>query len=1101
MNRIKCVLFGITVMCSLFSAKMYAAFNENHGEQVYEYLGLGNSNEAVAYADVIGEGKQPTINYTIYDPAGYVTGISIYAIPYVSDLVDEVEFSELMIYDYRNPTKGNNGILLGSTSDLSSSQITSSARLEEGKQYRIYLTVNIASGKNLPFMKNANGTPNYTKVGGIVAKVGNYTITNAKNDQSTRILVPKRQLLYIPGTDVDGTTPRDGYSKFYRIPAMTVAKDGTIIATSDARKFHAHDIKNDIDILCRTSKDNGRTWSSQHTIAGHIGGSSDNADNVEGYGDASLATLPNGDILCTMVSGDMLSKYYEGIKQDDGSSTKNYYTISKDKGVTWSALSQIPASVINYRRGCIAPGTMCTVKEGALAGKVLALFRYYRDGFILSDFSGNYLLIFDPTTNSWSRFNNEITLTGKASDDEAHLIEIGENRFLMSARTSASGNRAFAELNISKDGSNLTVNKVTSNLNLKTACNGTIANFTDENGNEYMLHSVPTGNDNGKRTGLDIYTAPKMSSKNNINWTNSFSVSDPLDKYDENSQYSSIVVQKDGTIGILYEYYPNTTYHRDHIFSMPEGDYYLATWYMNLRIEDILGGVTSPIDASLKAPEITPKNYVFDINDAKDRPVITIEQDNLQQGVQTWYQIEVKNPSGNVTHRYNGLYNAPITIETIAQPVENNSTYNITAYCALDGYASSKPADEKYVITNKVSRIKVVTVPYAKSADSEISVTDYGSYAEGNIVKAIAGTKVVVNSIGNNPYTFDKFTADFEGKTPISSILSYNEDNIGGYQISFNTPEEFKANGTDEDGNPVLVIYAQYKTEIGGLVSQITTNYTDPKGVKYSRMWSTDPNYAKFPTNIDSNVKFAYPEVKNNIITAEKAFTYPKDYLDFGINATISMLPDALTASDFNAVILCRVKGNGYLKNGENYRYVLYNGMNHPFAAESKIATDAVSNENWYTTASAHTSANTASVASAPVSTTAIPEKITDTFTLFAPGEEVPETADFYLETYVVSNVPETIDDIINGNYLYMSSQPFTHIDVTTAVDNLNSDASVLTIARTEGGARFTASKSTVVNIYSVSGTLIKTFNLNGTSTILLPQGVYIANGQKFIVI
>ena len=74
-----------------------------------------------------------------------------------------------------------------------------------------------------------------------------------------------------------------GYRQ-YRIPALAVTPSGRIIAIYDAR-FDFDDLPSPIDLVIRTSDDNGETWSEQAIFREH--------DGVSGYGDASIIVDPN----------------------------------------------------------------------------------------------------------------------------------------------------------------------------------------------------------------------------------------------------------------------------------------------------------------------------------------------------------------------------------------------------------------------------------------------------------------------------------------------------------------------------------------------------------------------------------------------------------------------------------------------------------------------------------------------------------------------------------------------------------------------------------------------------------------------------------------
>lgn len=73
-----------------------------------------------------------------------------------------------------------------------------------------------------------------------------------------------------------------GYRQ-YRIPAMAVTPSGRIITIYDAR-FDFDDLPAPVDLVIRTSDDNGSTWSQQKIFREHHG--------VAGYGDASIVVDP-----------------------------------------------------------------------------------------------------------------------------------------------------------------------------------------------------------------------------------------------------------------------------------------------------------------------------------------------------------------------------------------------------------------------------------------------------------------------------------------------------------------------------------------------------------------------------------------------------------------------------------------------------------------------------------------------------------------------------------------------------------------------------------------------------------------------------------------
>ena len=140
--------------------------------------------------------------------------------------------------------------------------------------------------------------------------------------------------------------PRDNGSRVYRIPAMVVADDGSIVVAADKRYQSYTDIGGGhvIDIVVRRSTDGGKTWSEPVTIAKGVG----TADNNRcGYGDPSLVKGKDGKLYCLFAAGNL--GYWYGQKHVCMST-------STDNGVTWSSSESNPP-VDLYSTGAIQNAT------------------------------------------------------------------------------------------------------------------------------------------------------------------------------------------------------------------------------------------------------------------------------------------------------------------------------------------------------------------------------------------------------------------------------------------------------------------------------------------------------------------------------------------------------------------------------------------------------------------------------------------------------------------------------------------------------------------------------------------------------------------------
>lgn len=319
--------------------------------------------------------------------------------------------------------------------------------------------------------------------------------------------------------------PGDYNSTNYRIPGVFTAKDGSIVAVTDKRKYNQGDLPEDIDIVCRRSTDGGHTWSEPFTIAQGTGYN-------HGFGDCVLAwTNDDNGLIAGFVGG-------VGLWNSTPSNPiRSYIARSYDNGQTWTEPEDITDFIF---------GSNCVVPE----------YRTWRASFFGS---GNGLItstgrimfvaaIRETTAQSLSNYavysdDNGITwhVSGRASvsGDEAKVTELVDGRILMSIRHN--GKRWY---NISNDGGE-TWQSSTSTWNDITApaCNGDMIRYTSVNqgfNKNRLLHSVPFGS---SRTDVSVY----ISYDEGETW--------PVRKciVPYSSAYSSLCVLPDGTIGLYVE--------------------------------------------------------------------------------------------------------------------------------------------------------------------------------------------------------------------------------------------------------------------------------------------------------------------------------------------------------------------------------------------------------------------------------------------------------------------------------------------------------------------------------------------------------------------
>ena len=333
--------------------------------------------------------------------------------------------------------------------------------------------------------------------------------------------------------------PGDYGSTNYRIPAICTMPDGSLLAVNDKRKFNESDLPQDIDVVCRRSTDNGRSWSEPVTIARGTG-------KDRGYGDPALVVCANGDVLCLFAG-------HNGFFQ---STEKNPIRIfvcrSKDNGVTWSQPQDITSIVwgskaLNpackeYNGAFVTSGNGLRLAKGPHAGRVL----FVASLSSATTVADNFVIYSDDNGYTW-----QVSDRAFVGGNEAKLIEREDGSVLMSVRQH--GPRGY---NISTDGGHSWGKQSFWPEMSVTSCNGELLRYRAGD-KSVLLHSI---NNSMKREDVSLF----VSYDEGRTWQN------PILLCPGPSVYSSMTILPDGSIGMYVELNPSGA---------------CELWYYNFRLD------------------------------------------------------------------------------------------------------------------------------------------------------------------------------------------------------------------------------------------------------------------------------------------------------------------------------------------------------------------------------------------------------------------------------------------------------------------------------------------------------------------------------------
>lgn len=479
--------------------------------------GIGNTDQPIVRSTLRISGLEGNVNFQgvkgtfIGTDKADITNVKAYFATNARELFIDPE--KKMTWREENGTQFGETVTLAEDGTFT---ITGSKELTPGDHY-LWITYDIAEDAKEGNLVDANITA-YTVDGEEV------TESNGNPTYSATIFLSEGAVLM----------PMDKGSRYYRIPSITVTKNGKRLVTlTDDRKAHGADLPSHCYLVAQYSEDNGKTWSEPVTVAGTAETGGD-----YGHGDASIVTnRDNGEIVGIMTSA---GTYGHGFFAGTAAEPPRWKTItSKDGGLTWS--TPVDHTDDLFGANCDNPDTK-TWKSG-FSGSGAALQK--RDGTLVSSFVNRqaddsqhfYFFMSKDGGKSWYVSGT----SGTSGADEPKTLERNNGDLAISVRAGGYNYHNYT----SDDGATW---HLPSQTRFTTGISG---NACD---GEYMVWCSTL---EGNPWDIALQTLPNNGSRQNVSIALSTDEGEtfgtPKTICPRGSAYSAAVVLPDGTLGVYYE--------------------------------------------------------------------------------------------------------------------------------------------------------------------------------------------------------------------------------------------------------------------------------------------------------------------------------------------------------------------------------------------------------------------------------------------------------------------------------------------------------------------------------------------------------------------
>jgi sialidase-1 len=334
----------------------------------------------------------------------------------------------------------------------------------------------------------------------------------------------------------------DGYHS-YRIPALVVATNGTVLAFCEGRKGGVRD-NGRIDLVLKRPADGGKNWSAQEIIW---------SDKENTCGNPAPVVDRTTGVVWLLMTWNLGSDQENQIINGTSKNTRRVFVNhSADNGQTWAKPVEITLSVKKQNWGWYATGPVNGIQltRGADKGRLVIPANHTETNATGEAVTRSHVIFSDNHGETWQIGGSEEDKT-----NESTVVELNDGSLLHNMRSYHKKNRRSVAR--SRDGGlSWSAVKLDEAL-IEPVCQASILRLSWANGEKSrILFSNPAS---VKRERLTL----RVSYDEGVSW--------PVGKviHDGPAAYSCLTVLPDGTIGCLFENGSKNPYERISLARLP----------------------------------------------------------------------------------------------------------------------------------------------------------------------------------------------------------------------------------------------------------------------------------------------------------------------------------------------------------------------------------------------------------------------------------------------------------------------------------------------------------------------------------------------------